>query len=553
MNFLLGKAQLRSGVHYSDLATEVLNKIFIILSKSPNFLNLRLVCQDFKTLVEYNTELKLKFNSQRILLNRIYPLKSKRYSKTISVTLFDMKNWELKKCIKKVSLDFDCAYEQNTEMIREFSSILNHPTDLSVVCNIDENTPAPIFVKVVLQGYQLIGSSGRKIWSREKIIQSLSEQNPNFRLVSFAFYSERPYPKFTKDLIKYYIKNSGHLRKLKLESVDMFETVLESAIETGRVWTFLKELHVYMCSPRQGISGGIPDEDMPFSSTVMNTFSDPTVAQRMPNLSEFAIAICGCTINLNGLANFRNLKCVKLTFSIDNSVSQEDCDSMFNGENFRQKVQAVECLNVYSTSSFDQTKRIDYIFEQYRFLRYLTVNLSAASDQNYLISSIRNGSLNHLESLEINMYHIYKRLDNQLPSLFCNDSIGTFCPRLSKLSLKLSNASSLLILQNCSEFIKQLRFHSNIKGRVGVKQIIQRLDSNQRIENINFTIDGRFGRLAWQTLKNYSKELNFDGINHRKGGTCLIKCRNNVLVGSLIWETKTCEKQRQLSFDRTIK
>jgi hypothetical protein len=309
--------------------------------------------------------------------------------------------------------------------------------------------------------------------------------------------------------------------------------------------TSLKELYIYICPP-QGTSGGVPSEEVPFSSNVLNTFSNPIVAQKMPHLSMLHICTEACVIDFNGFANFGNLKSLLLWFGAE-VLSQEECDSIFKVDNFRQKVKSVQYLDLKCYNSV-VIKRFDFIFEQYPFLRHLNIELDGDSDQIYLIATIRKDNLNHLESLTITNFTSGRQSsDNQLPDLFCDDSIKNVCPQLTKLSLNLSNASTLLILKDCSEFIKQLTFDSfKVKGRVGIKHIIKRLDSNKRNENIIFNIGGRFRRLAEQLLKNYSEKFRHEHRSYPRG-SCLMKCQNE-LMGSLIWQIKNSKKERQLCF-----
>jgi hypothetical protein len=154
--------------------------------------------------------------------------------------------------------------------------------------------------------------------------------------------------------------------------------------------------------------------------------------------------------------------------------------------------------------------------------------------------------LNQLESLNIRNYSYLRYThfavcDNQLPPLFNNDLIGTFCPKLTKLSLVLSPESNLEILANCSKFIQQLTvglFFSTKRSRL--KQILRNLDSNDRVQNIICNITDCSSRHA-KLLKKYSLK----NRNHPSGGTCLIKFRDSPrnIYGRLIWQTETKEKR----------
>jgi hypothetical protein len=498
------------------------------------------VCQDFKTLVENNAKLKLEFGSDNRRFDprrriRIYSSKiCKGNSRTNNISLSDLRGFQLSDCIKEVSLDFYDNHKQNADEIRKFASILNRQTDLVICSSIGKTTPEP--TSFLTQG------------------ANLAEQFPIFRLVSFEIEVERPYPEFTKGLIIYYLKNSDSLQKLKLGSTDILTTLLESAVQTGLIWASLKEFNLHITRP-QGISGGIADTAMPFCSDALNTFSNPIIAQRMPSLSKLEVSSFECVNNFNGLANFVNLTSLSLWLTVE-GLSQEECSSIFNPKYFRQKVNTVQNLELELNSyNFPYlTKGFDFIFQQFPAVRHLDISLDGEADQIYLIAAIQDNTLSHLESLRISSSRESSH-DDQIAVLLCSDSLHMFCPKLTKLSLLVSTKSTLSVIRKCSVSIKQVEFRTLsgfIKGRMGLKHIINSLDFNKRIENIIFSINSA----SWcepfvveALLKNYSEKFRLEKRNRDKGGTCLIKCRNGDLSGSLIWETKETKKTREFRLD----
>jgi hypothetical protein len=512
-------------MHICDLPEELFHKIFIASCNHPKFLSLRLVSRVWKLFVENNLQFKLEFCSQskEIRLIRINHCLEK--STPVNASFLYLKNCQLLNCIKEVSLEFDPGFKQDTVEIRRFASILNHRTDLSIICNIDINTPEP--TSFLVQG------------------ANLAEQFPNFRLISFRLYSFPPYPEYTKYFVRYYLTNSDYLQKLKLGSIDMLEAVLKPTVETGQSWRFLKDLDIYISQP-QGISGGVRRPDIPFSSDPIKTFSGSLIAEKMPNLSKLCIAAYECVIDLNGLANFERLKSFELWFGVGR-LTQAQCDLVFEASNFRQTVKSVKNLNLRLFSFQPKIKRFDFIFEQYPFLRRLQITLQGGFDQNFLISTIKKGNLYNLESLNISrqMALTTDLIDNQLPNIFCDDSVGMFCPKLTKLSLELFKGTSLRILTNCSELIQQLTINSiEVVDRVELESVITLLDSNQRNQNIILNVVGST-TFGVQLLRKYSKKFRLENRNH-PGGTCLVKCRNNRLLQSLVWQTKNIKKGRQL-------
>jgi hypothetical protein len=529
-------------MRFFDLDHFVLNNIFASLSCSPIFLNFRLVSSDFQTYVEDNTKLELDGSYERpffykprkadIRLFRIDPILELPIklsnSDSYQLSLADLRNFQLPNCIKKVSLTFGAAFKQTIQSFNDFSSILNQQTDFDISCIIHNCTPKPS---------SLIASG-----------ESLSELIPNLRLVSFDLICRRPFPSFVEDLIKFYLKNSNPLRKLKLNSIDLFQTVLKFSSETGQMWSNLKCLDIEIRSPEDIISGGHPPVQVPISQT----FSDPTIYQMIPNLEELNITTYDCAIDLNGLTNFNHLKSVKLIFIV-RDLKPEQANLIYRPDNFRRKVKSVKKLNL-SAVLFRRVPlmpRIDLILEQFPSLRRLEISLDEDSDQSYLISSIRNGNLNQLESLDITRHDSMPSNDNQLPSLLCTDLIGTFCPKLAELSTnELLYESSLSILRNCSESIKQLTVNLDEDyERSEIKQLIKIIDSNQHTENIicNFEVNSNYPVGVWQLLRKFSKKIRLENIIDSKG-ISLIKFTDNRLLGSLIWKTKS-QKKREIHFD----
>jgi hypothetical protein len=524
-------------MRFFDLDDIALKNIFSIISYSRKFLNFRFVCSEFKAHVEDNTKLELEGvykgptlyipETVGIRLIRIDPsleLPRKRpNSNSTEVSVVDLRNSQLSNCIKKVSLQLYGGFKQTIDSINDFASILNRQTDFAISFKIDIHTPEP----------SSLVQSG----------ESLSELIPMLRLVSFENISTRPFPNFTEDLIKFYLRNSIHLQKLKLNSIDVLESVLQFLIQTDQTWSNLKCLDIHATPPQNIMSGGIPNNQVAFSQNVVALFSHPRIAKKIPNLEELNIDTWGCATDLNGLSKLTNLKSIKLVFR-DCGFTQDQCNLIFNPCNFQQKVKSVESFSMHSNYCSDGLiRRLDFILEQFNSLRRLEIGLCGESDQNYLISSLRNGSLNKLESLDIINHRYSLSFDSRLPPLFCTDPIDAFCPKLVKLSIELSNKSTFTILSSCSESIKQVavKSHQRHNARM-VNQLINRLDSNQHIENIICSIEWETQRLG-HILRKFSKEIRSDVRNEHEG-ICLMKLQNNLLIGSLMWKTESQKKRK---------
>jgi hypothetical protein len=535
-------------MRFLDLPDIALQNIFSPLSSSRNILNLRLVCSVFKAQVEDNTKLALEGNYEGpcsykaeksdirlIIIGPSLELPRARLnfnSNSNQFSVADLGNSQLSNCIKKVSLQFDYRFKQTIELISDVASILNHQTDFAISCTVKANFPKA----------SLIQQSG----------ESLSELIPSFKLVSFDIYCQPPFfPDFTADLIKFYLKNSNNLQKLKLNSIDVFETVLRFLIETGQVWPNLKCLDIQISSSQNITSGGLPTPEVVFSQHIVQTFSDPRITQKIPNVAEIKITTADCAIDLNGLANLKNLKSITLQFDVFN-LKQEGCNLVFKPGNFRQMVKSVENLSFASEHSNILTRQFDFILEQYPFLRHLVIALYGDSDQNYLISSITRGSLAQLESLDIaGRGDGVPSVDNQLHRVFCSDSISICCPKLTKLSIRLSDESNLAIIQNCSESINQLtvskkfgKCYRNAYQSM-LNQLIGSLDSNQYVESITYNVEG-YTEDFEQVFKKFSINILENRNDHN--GMCLIKFKDTQHLGSLMWKNKY-QKRRKMHFD----